>query len=93
MSDGRRNNGGTKGNKGGGRKTKAEEFKIVKLGTAAIIEVYGSEEKYWKHIAVESVESLPHLKLLSEYVYGKPKESRNITLETPIPIIDMDGWK
>ena len=77
MSDGRKNNGGHHTN--GGRKPKAEEIQMVELGNNAIIEVYGSIENYWKHIAKQSKESLPHLKLLQEYVYGKPKEKKDIT--------------
>ena len=30
--------------------------------------------QYYIHIATESQESFPHLKLLQEYVFGKPKE-------------------
>jgi hypothetical protein len=72
MEDGRKNNGG---NKSAGRKPKAEEEKVRKLGIDAIIKVYGSVAKYYQHIATESKESFPHLKLLQEYVYGKPKET------------------
>ena len=76
-----------------GRKPKAEELKIVKLGTDAIKEIYGSEKELWEHITTESKGSLQHLKLLCEYVYGRPKESTSITLETPVPTIDMKEWK
>ena len=57
--------------KGAGRKPKAEEQKVVKLGTDAIIRIYGSVESYYDHIAKESKDSFPHLKLLHEYVFGK----------------------
>lgn len=57
--------------KGAGRKRKADEEQIRRLGENAIIEVYGSIEKYYEHIATESKESFPHLKLLQEYVFGK----------------------
>jgi hypothetical protein len=72
--DNRKFNKGTIGNKGGGRKPKAEEERIVKLSTDAIIKVFGSEEKYWQHLAKESKDSFSHLRLLHEYTYGKPKE-------------------
>lgn len=82
MADGRKNNGAKKGeNRGQGRKPKAEELKIINLGTNAIIEVYGSVEKYWNHIANESKKSLPHLKMLTEYIYGKPKERIDLTTD------------
>jgi hypothetical protein len=70
-----------------GRKSKADELKVRKLGIDAIESVYGSVEDYYKFIAKESKESFPHLKLLQEYVFGKPKETvdtnvslNNITL-------------
>lgn len=72
MPDGRANNGGAR--KGAGRKRKADEEKVRRLGESAIIEVYGSLKGYYIHIAKESKESYPHLKLLQEYVFGKPKE-------------------
>jgi len=75
MADGRKNNGG---NKNAGRKPKAEELRLIKLGTDAINAVYGSEDKYWLHIAKESKKSIHHLKLLCDYVYGKPKETKSI---------------
>jgi len=64
---------------GAGRKSKADEQKIRKLGLDAINSVYGSAEEYYKHIATESKTSFPHLRLLQEYVYGKPKESIDLT--------------
>ena len=87
--DKRKNNGG---HKTAGRKSKAEELDLIKLGTEAIESVYGSQSEYWKHIAKESKESMPHLKMLSEYVYGKPKETKDIKIQT-VPIIDMSTWK
>jgi len=85
-----KDNGGKR--EGAGRKSKAEELKLVELGTNAIEAVYGSQDKYWEHIAKESKDSMPHLKLLSEYVYGKPKESKDIKIES-VPVIDMSTWK
>lgn len=77
--DNRKDNGGAR--KGAGRKSKAEELKVSELGTQAIIEAYGSLDKYWLHIAKESKESMPHLKMLTEYIYGKPTETKNIDVE------------
>ena len=74
--DGRKNNGAKKGeNRGQGRKPKAKEEQVRRLGLDAITKVYGSIEKYYQHIAKESMDSFPHLKLLQEYVFGKPKET------------------
>lgn len=57
-----------------GRKRKADEEKIRRLGETAIVSVYGSIEKYYEFIAKQSKQSFPHLKLLQEYVFGKPTE-------------------
>lgn len=77
--DGRRNNGGhsTKGR--AGRKSKAEELKVLERGVSAIEQVYGTQEQFWAHIAKQSKDSLQHLKILLEYVYGKPKQIQDIT--------------
>lgn len=72
MEDGRKNNGGIR--KGAGRPSKAKEEHVRKLGLDAIADAYGSIEEYYLYIAKESKESFPHLKLLQEYVFGKPKE-------------------
>ena len=72
MEDRRKYNGG---HKTAGRKPKAEEQKVRKLGIDAIEKVYGSVEEYYVFIAKESRDSFPHLKLLQEYVFGKPKET------------------
>ncbi len=69
MADGRKNNGGAR--KGAGRPRKAKEEHIKRLGIEAIEKVYGSVSDYYYHIAKQSKESFPHLKLLQEYVYGK----------------------
>ena len=75
MEDGRKTNGAKKGeSRGQGRKSKAKEEQVRRLGLDAIAKVYGSVEQYYEHIATESQESFPHLKLLQEYVFGKPKE-------------------
>lgn len=78
--DKRKYNKGTKGNNGG-RKPKAEEITLIKLGTDAIVKEYGSVERYWQFIAHESKSSFPHMKMLQEYVYGKPKEK--VEVSTP----------
>lgn len=80
--DGRKNNGAKVGeNRGAGRKPKAKEEQVRRLGLSAIESVYGSVDEYYKHIAKQSKESFHHLKLLQEYVFGKPKET--LTIEQP----------
>lgn len=73
MADKRKNNGGAR--KGAGRKKKDEEDRIRDLSINALSDVFGSEEEAFKHIAKKAKESFPHLKLIIEYGYGKPKET------------------
>lgn len=89
MADGRKNNKGKKGNKGGGRKPKADEDRIRGFSLAAIKKVYGSEEAGWVYIAEKSKESYPHLKLLWEYTYGKPKETIDLNAKVEQPLYDL----
>jgi hypothetical protein len=67
---------------GQGRPSKAKEEQVRKLGLDAIKKVYGSIEAYYEFIAVESKDSFPHLKLLQEYVFGKPKEIIEVVNES-----------
>lgn len=62
-----------------GRKSKAKEEHVRKLGLDAIEKVYGSVEQYYEFIAIKSKDSFPHLKLLQEYIFGKPKETIEAT--------------
>ena len=64
---------------GSGRKTKDTENRIRTLCITALNDVFGSEENAFKHIAAQSKklegrDSLPFIKMLIEYAYGKPKE-------------------
>lgn len=89
MADGRSGNGG---HKTAGRKPKAQEFKAYEKGAEAMEEHYGSVEAFWLHMAKQSEESFPHLKLLVEYTYGKAPETykhevtaSGITITLPNP--------
>ena len=86
MSDGRKSNGG---HKNSGRKSKAEELKAAELGTDAIVSVYGSLSKYWKHIAKESKDSFPHLKLIHEYIYGQAQQKIDHTSKGEIIVLNL----
>ena len=80
---------------GAGRKSKEDEDRIRDLCLSALESVYGSEEKAFIYIAEKSKESFPHLKLLFEYRYGKPKDIKNINLQAEQPLfpeIDMSKW-
>lgn len=73
---------------GAGRKSKAKEEQVRRLGINAIIKIYGSVEEYYEHIARESKDSFSHLKLLQEYVFGKPKEIVVLENEDNVDNID-----
>ena len=53
--------------------------------------VFGSEEKAWLELAKMSKESFPHMRLLWEYKYGKPKERKEMDIKTEvnIPVINF----
>ena len=90
--DGRANNGALKGvSRGQGRPPKAREKKLGNYALGAMKKVFGSEEKAWLELAKQSKDSFPHMRLLWEYKYGKPKELKelNVKTEVNIPIINF----
>ena len=90
--DGRKNNGAVKGiSRGQGRKPKATEKKLSSFALQSMKKVFGSEEKAWLELAKMSKESFPHMRLLWEYKYGKPKESKELDVKTEvnIPLINF----
>ena len=78
---------------GAGRKTKAEEEKIKNFALNAMVEVFGSEEEAWKSLSTQAKDSFPHLKLLFEYKYGKPKERVEHSGGVNIPITSWNDSK
>jgi len=94
MADGRLNNGAKKGeNRGQGRKPKHDEEKITSFALNAMVEVFGSEEKAWQSLSKQAKDSFPHLKLLFEYRYGKPKERIEHSGGVNIPITSWNDSK
>ena len=90
--DGRANNGaGRDCDRGQGRPPKAREKKLGNYALGAMKKVFGSEEKAWLELAKQAKESFPHMRLLWEYKYGKPKELKELNVKTQvnIPIIDF----
>ena len=83
MADGRKNNKGTKGNKGG-RPPKRDEQKLIeKLSPMADLAYKALES------AVKNGESWA-VKMWMEYMHGKPKETvHNINENIEPPI---EGW-
>ena len=91
-SDGRRNNGALKGvSRGQGRKPKAKEEEIKNFALGSMKRAFGREKKAWEALANMSKDSFPHLRLLWEYKYGKPKEQKdlNIKQEVNIPVVSF----
>ena len=78
--DGRRNNGG---NKNAGRKPKADEQKLIeRLGkyedkAHEILEECVNQKQKWA------------VQLYFNYLYGKPKETKDITLNAEQPLFDF----
>ena len=48
------------------------------MSISALESIYGSEQNAFEHIAILAKNSFPHLKLLMEYAYGKPKATKEI---------------
>ncbi|SHI74417.1 hypothetical protein [Algibacter luteus] len=90
--DGRKNNGGHSTKGYAGRKPKEDENRIRGLSINALETIYGSEEAAFEHIAEQAKDSFPHLKLLIEYAYGKPKETKNINTQVEQPLFVEDEF-
>lgn len=65
---------------GAGRPAKADEERIRTLTISSLIKTFGSEQAAFDNIAKQAKDSFPHLKLLLEYAYGKPKEYKEVEL-------------
>lgn len=91
MADGRRNNGGhsTKGK--AGRKPKAAELKIIETIDKALKASNTTMAQIWDVIIKEAKQgSKPHLDMVLNYYYGKPKEIKDINLDGAIIAIVDD---
>ena len=71
--DGRRNNGGTKGNKGGGRKPMRDEQKINRIFDKALTKIYGEDDT--ERAKVKFLQALAETQrgqiFIAEHVFGK----------------------
>lgn len=84
MADGRANNGG---HKTAGRKSKAEELKLIEKLTPY-------EDKAIALLFEKLDEKdMNALKMFFEYLYGKPKQQIQQELKHRFPTINMDEWK
>jgi len=85
--DGRKNNGGhsTKGR--AGRPPKITEKKMRLIVLDAIKKEFKGEAKMWQEIAKKAKDgSIPHLKELLGYTYGKHKEHKEIDVKQTVNI-------
>lgn len=100
--DGRNHNGAKKGDKqlraieqdlkGLNADTKAKQNRNAVYATNAIREVFGSETDFWVHVAEKSKESFNHMKILTEYAFGKPSDGSsngNSNAKLDIPVINF----
>ena len=83
--DGRRNNSGKIGNKGGGRRPARDERKLVERLTPMADTAHRALKK-----ALEKDEPWA-VKLWFEYFYGKPHQSQSVTLGKTVNI-DPKEW-
>lgn len=87
--DGRKNNSGTKGNKGG-RPPKSDELKKLEMMDA----VAAPEEVWYKVWELVQSGDMQAVKVWVEHRFGKPKETKDITTNgndinlTPISFVD-----
>ena len=87
MTDLRKYNRGTIGNKGGGRPTKNDEIKLIEQLTPLEPEAYsalkaGLERGEFKYV-----------QLFFNYYYGKPKQITQIQVEEEMPIFQIEVVK
>ena len=87
MTDLRKYNRGTIGNKGGGRPTKNDEIKLIEQLSPLEPEAYsalkaGLERGEFKYV-----------QLFFNYYYGKPKQITEIQVEEEMPIFQIEVVK
>lgn len=84
MADGRRNNRGTKGNKGG-RPSKSEEMQLIER----LNEHIDSDDVILKLKGMIDEGDFKALQLYMNYMYGKPRETKDVNLTGDVPIFDI----
>ena len=87
MTDLRKYNRGTIGNKGGGRPTKNDEIKLIEQLTPLEPEAYsalkaGLERGEFKYV-----------QLFFNYYYGKPKQITEIQVDEEVPLFQIEVVK
>jgi hypothetical protein len=84
--DGRKNNGGhsTKGK--AGRKPKAEELKLIEQ----LDKIIDREEVIQKLKVMIDDGNFKAVQLYMNYMYGRPKETKDITINAEQPLFNLD---
>ena len=80
--DGRKNNGG---HKTAGRKSKAEEMQLIEMLNAHI----DKDEAIKKLKAMIDDGDFKAIQLYMNYMYGKPKETKDISISSEQPLFDL----
>ncbi len=81
--DGRKNNKGHKGK--AGRKSKSEELQLIERLNAHI----DSDEAIIKLKEMIDEGDFKALQLYMNYMYGKPRETKDVTVTGDVPIFDI----
>ena len=87
MTDLRKYNRGTIGNKGGGRPTKNDEIKLIEQLTPLEPEAYSALKEGLKR------GEFKYVQLFFNYYYGKPKQITEIQVEEEMPIFQIEVVK
>jgi hypothetical protein len=80
--DGRKNNGG---HKTAGRKSKAEEMQLIEMLNAHI----DKDEAIKKLKLMIDEGNFKAIQLYMNYMYGKPKETKDISITSEQPLFDL----
>ena len=80
--DGRKNNGG---HKTAGRKSKAEEMQLIEMLNAHI----DKDEAIKKLKVMIDEGDFKAIQLYMNYMYGKPKETKDISITSEQPLFDL----
>ena len=87
MTDLRKYNRGTIGNKGGGRPTKNDEIKLIEQLTPLEPEAYSALKAGLQR------GEFKYVQLFFNYYYGKPKQITEIQLEEEMPLFQIEVVK
>ena len=85
MGDNRKNNGGHSTKGFAGRKSKAEEMQLIELINTHI----DKDEAILKLKEFIDADNLKALEIYLSYMYGKPKETKDISIVSEQPLFDL----